>query len=235
MDIEFRRRKLFKNDKKYKYIKKLVLCGFSVLMVAIVTIPIAFAGDLKVPLKKLQEYETARPSLINAGWKPLKFKNRQEWLPSELPEIHYCQQGDGQCEIWLSDGFGKYLHLVTTNDGFAIRTWKIQKSAPEDAIIDNTDKTVAFSLSKSIDEKECRALLRIGMFNGILEDICKFSGDVKNKILNSYNVSGCKTILEQTTVDDMAKDILAETRGRYKDMGSKTFCNSNIEAYKALQ
>lgn len=73
------------------------------------------------------------------------------------------------------------------------------------------------------------------MYNGILEDICNFHGGVKSKILDMYNEAGCRTVLPQKAVDKMAKDVLTDTRDRYKAMGHNAFCNGNIDAYNALQ
>lgn len=89
----------------------------------------AFAKELEIPLKKFEEYQKAKPALLKAGWKPVKFKDNQQ----ELPEIKYCQQGgEGHCGIWLTAGKGKYLWITTTNDGYAILGWKKTKSLPKD-------------------------------------------------------------------------------------------------------
>lgn len=42
-------------------------------------------------------------------------------------------------------------------------------------------------------------------------------------------------ILPQKTVDKTAKDVLVDTKGRYKAMGHNAFCSGNIDAYNALQ
>lgn len=88
---------------------------------------------------------------------------------------------------------------------------------------------------QKIDKKFCGQLLGAGMYNGILEDICNFNGGVKNKLLNLYNEAGCRAILPQKVVDKTAKDVLTDTKSRYKAMGHNAFCSGNIDAYNALQ
>ena len=54
----------------------------------------SYADELKVHLKKGDEYQNVKPALLKAGWKPVEFKENNV----ELPEIHNCQQGGlGQC------------------------------------------------------------------------------------------------------------------------------------------
>jgi hypothetical protein len=89
--------------------------------------------------------------------------------------------------------------------------------------------------SFSADKKLCEDLLGAGMYNAILEDVCNFNGGVKIKIIGIYNEAGCREILPQKIVDEIAKDVLIDTKGRYKAMGHNAFCNGNIDAYNALQ
>ncbi len=87
------------------------------------------------------------------------------------------------------------------------------------------------------DQKKaaCIKILGAGMYNGVLEEVCEFSGGVKNKLLNMYNEAGCRAIVPQKVVDRTAVDVLKDTKARYKAMGRVAFCKGNIEAYNALQ
>ena len=86
-----------------------------------------FAADLPVPLKKGQAYQAAKPALLAAGWRVIDFAAEQEY-----PEIRYCQQGGiGRCGISLTDGTGKYLNIETSNDGYAVLSWKVTSKLPQ--------------------------------------------------------------------------------------------------------
>ena len=102
---------------------------FILLLGAVLVSISGCAKEIDIPIKKGQEYESVKPALLKAGWKPVKFKDTIH----ELPEIQFCQQGgEGLCGIWLTEGEGKYLRIITTNDGYAILEWNRADSLPKD-------------------------------------------------------------------------------------------------------
>ena len=101
---------------------------FFLLLGALLVTLSGCAKEIDIPLKKGEEYESVKPALLKAGWKPVAF----EEVIHGMPEIHFCQQGgEGLCGIWLTDGENKYLSILTTNDGYMILEWKLEDSLPK--------------------------------------------------------------------------------------------------------
>jgi hypothetical protein len=131
------------------------------------------------------------------------------------------------------DGEETYLSITTSGGeppDAEINSWRKVKKKEFRSLATQTN-----SQPKKIDKNFCGQFLGAGMYNGILEDVCNFNGGVKNKILNLYNEVGCRAILPQKVVDKTSRDVLADTKGRYKAMGHNAFCSGNIDAYNALQ
>jgi hypothetical protein len=225
---------------------------------AIAMISISMQVSAKEPLIKIKKgmpYIEARKILLDAGWQtvtahttpngtPVCFKVQEQEDESlanseacNYEEIDSCSgSGMGFCEMIFFDGEKTYLS-ITTDGGeppeAEINSWrKVKKKNFESTVTQDSSPP---KQDKKIDKKFCEKLLGAGMYNGILEDICSFNGGVKSKILNMYNEAGCRSILPQKVVNKMAKDVLTDTRGRYKAMGHNAFCNGNIDAYNALQ
>ncbi|UUM26343.1 hypothetical protein NQU59_11590 [Acinetobacter colistiniresistens] len=60
--------------------------------------------------------------------------------------------------------------------------------------------------------KGCEKILAAGMFNGLLEDICGFEGNVKANLLKMYDKAECRKIIPQATVDQLSKDVVLDTK-----------------------
>lgn len=90
-------------------------------------------------------------------------------------------------------------------------------------------------MAKDQKQDACIKVLGAGIYNATLEDVCKFNGGVKEKLLAMYNEAGCKMIVPQETVKRIAADVLLDTKRRYTAMGHQAFCEGNIDAYNALQ
>ena len=91
------------------------------------------------------------------------------------------------------------------------------------------------AIAKDQKQDACIKVLGAGIYNATLEDVCKFNGGVKEKLLAMYNEAGCKMIVTQKTVERIAADVLLDTKRRYTAMGHQAFCEGNIDAYNALQ
>lgn len=213
------------------------------------------AKELPIKIKKGMPYIDARKILLNSGWQtvtahttpngtPVCFKVQEQEDDSlanseacKYEEIDTCSgTGMGFCGMSFFDGEETYLSITTAGGEppeAEINSWrKIKKKDFESSATQNSPQPKQI---KKIDKKFCGQLLGAGIYNGVLEDVCNFNGGVKNKLLNIYNEAGCRAILPQKTVDKTAKDVLTDTKGRYKAMGHNAFCNGNIEDYNALQ
>ncbi len=91
------------------------------------------------------------------------------------------------------------------------------------------------AIAKDQKQDTCIKFLGAGVYNAVLEDVCKFNGGVKGRLLAMYNEAGCKMIVPQKTVEQVTADVLLDTKRRYKAMGHQSFCEGNIDAYNALQ
>lgn len=83
-------------------------------------------------------------------------------------------------------------------------------------------------------EKECLDIVGAGMYNQLLEGMCNFNGNVSKEIINIYNQSKCPSVLHSVQVENLAKDVLLDTRQRYMEMGKDNFCEANKERYRSL-
>lgn len=83
-------------------------------------------------------------------------------------------------------------------------------------------------------KSSCIQLLGAGMYNGILEERCNFSGGVKERLKTMYTEGGCRNIVPQSVVDSTANDVVQDTEKRYQAMGKKKFCDGNKANYSAL-
>ena len=100
--------------------------------------------------------------------------------------------------------------------------------------------TIAFSLifstvaSAETNEESCLTLLGAGIYNGVLEDVCKFDGGVKDKLKSLYTEGGCRNIVPQEKVEELSSDVLIDSKERFQALGESKFCNGNKEAYYDL-
>lgn len=81
----------------------------------------------------------------------------------------------------------------------------------------------------------CEKILAAGMFNGLLEDICGFEGNVKANLLKMYDQGQCRKIIPQKKVDKLAEDVLMDTKKRIDAYSKHTFCEENMQPYVNLK
>lgn len=121
------------------------------------------------------------------------------------------------------------LVIVAVVSGVGYWGWKQRVSANALA------KQVAAQEASDTQKLDgCRKLLAAGMYNGILETMCSFNKGVKLALNDTYSKLGCRVIVSQKEVDDLALEILKDTRERFGELGKVAFCNGNIEAYDDL-
>lgn len=85
-----------------------------------------------------------------------------------------------------------------------------------------------------IKREFCEEILGAALFNKVLEEVCGFEGGVKDKLKNIYDSGNCRSVVPQTTVDNLAKEVLLDSRDRYKVFGEKKFCEDNLRGYADL-
>ncbi|ALH95593.1 hypothetical protein [Acinetobacter equi] len=90
-----------------------------------------------------------------------------------------------------------------------------------------------------IEEQEeklgfCKEVLGAAIFNSVLETVCDFDGGVKDKLKNIYDSADCREIVPQETVENLSRDVLQDSRDRYKVFGEKKFCEDNLRGYSDL-
>lgn len=83
-------------------------------------------------------------------------------------------------------------------------------------------------------EGDCMFLLKGGMFNGLLENICEFNGGVKKSIMKSYDQANCRAIVSQEQVNSLSKEMLSEIRGDIERNGQDAFCENARSGYEHL-
>jgi hypothetical protein len=107
----------------------------------------------------------------------------------------------------------------------------------------NLTRTIAFSLILSTvanaetnkdKEESCLTLLGAGIYNGVLEDVCKFDGGVKDKLKALYTNGGCRSIVPQEKVEETSNDVLIDSKKRFQILGERKFCDGNKDAYYDL-
>lgn len=85
---------------------------------------------------------------------------------------------------------------------------------------------------QSTNESEiCFKILGAGIYNGILEEVCGFSGGVKDKLKAMYASGVCPEIISEEEISNLSEKILIDTRRRYQAMGENAFCKENKNAY----
>lgn len=95
------------------------------------------------------------------------------------------------------------------------------------------DSTYAASNQDKVNG--CEKILAAGMFNGLLEDICGFEGNVKANLLKMYDQGQCRKIIPQKKVDKLAEDVLTDTKKRIDAYSKHTFCEENMQPYVNLK
>ena len=85
-----------------------------------------------------------------------------------------------------------------------------------------------------LDLNQCKEILGAAIFNGVLEEVCGFNGGVKDSLKEIYEKGQCRYTVPQSTVDTLAKDVLEDSRMRYKAFGEKAFCDANLKGYTDL-
>ncbi|MDA0698199.1 MAG: hypothetical protein O2793_17620 [Proteobacteria bacterium] len=92
-----------------------------------------------------------------------------------------------------------------------------------------------FAASNQEKVKACEQTLAAGMFNGLLEDVCGFEGNVKANLMAMYDQGQCRKIIPQKTVDRLAKDVVMDTKKRMDAYSKHTFCEENMQSYVDLK
>ncbi len=91
------------------------------------------------------------------------------------------------------------------------------------------------SMTKAADKNICMKLLGAAIYNRILEKACDFNGGVAERFRLSYDKNGCRNIISQKIVEKTVKEVMIDTKRRYKAMGNYAFCNGNLDTYNQLQ
>ena len=73
------------------------------------------------------------------------------------------------------------------------------------------------AIAKDQKQDACIKVLGAGIYNAALEDVCKFNGGVKEKLLAMYNEAGCKMIVPQKTVERIAADHVKAMMKTYEE------------------
>ena len=93
---------------------------------------------------------------------------------------------------------------------------------------------VSENKSDGTPEGDCMFLLKGGMFNGLLENVCEFNGGVKKSIMKSYEQANCRAIVSQEQVNSLSKEMLSEIRGDIEHNGQDAFCENARSGYEHL-
>lgn len=95
--------------------------------------------------------------------------------------------------------------------------------------------STSYAASNKEKIKGCEKILAAGMFNGLLEDVCGFEGNVKANLLKMYDRAECRKIIPQSTVDKLSKDVVLDTKKRIDAYSTHTFCEENMQPYVDLK
>lgn len=88
--------------------------------------------------------------------------------------------------------------------------------------------------SQNIQQKGCEEVLGAALFNGVLEDVCGFDGNVKERLKKIYDKNQCRNKVPQNKVDAIIQDNLEDSKVRYDAFGEKKFCEANMKPYVDL-
>ncbi|MFA5920109.1 MAG: hypothetical protein WC856_02310 [Methylococcaceae bacterium] len=88
--------------------------------------------------------------------------------------------------------------------------------------------------AESLQKPACLQFLEAGVYNGVLEDTCGFTGGVKDKLKQVYTNGGCSNIVPPEEIDVSVKNVLDDIKARYQSLGGKAFCEANKKPYYDL-
>lgn len=80
----------------------------------------------------------------------------------------------------------------------------------------------------------CYYFLQGGTYNYMLEQGCGFNGNVARMSFDLYNKANCDSIVSQKAYNKLVKEVLDDTKRRFKKLGKNEFCEGNKSAYDEL-
>lgn len=130
--------------------------------------------------------------------------------------------------------------LINNNPGFyfsrdGMSCYGISSSKEALCHVDDmSERREIHSEAVKTEKNACMKILGAGMYNGILEDICGFDGNVKEKLKSVYANKNCQNIISTEEIQQLSEEILNDTRNRFQAMGEVDFCEGNRNAYYDL-
>ncbi|WP_419204175.1 hypothetical protein [Bordetella trematum] len=234
--------------------KKRIEIALFGIVAAFFSIP-SLAKDLPIKIKKEMEYSEARASLLKSGWQPVvahmaangtpicyevvdldpqddRYADLVDSEACKYEEIEACSgSGMGFCSMKFFDGRKNYLSVITAGgsppDAF-VRSWSLSDKRGDEAEPEQPPQGQATL-------EGCKDVLLAGMYTGVLEDVCGFSGGVKGKLLKTYSDSGCRSIVPQEFVDSAVEQTLKSSRETYKKIGEAGFCREGAKYYNGFK
>jgi hypothetical protein len=82
--------------------------------------------------------------------------------------------------------------------------------------------------------EECRQLLKIGVYQSVVEEQCGFTGNVADKVQIIYSHGRCESVVEQPVIDAVVAEVTAEVQQLYNEGGTEGFCAASVESYQQL-
>jgi hypothetical protein len=93
----------------------------------------------------------------------------------------------------------------------------------------------SFVVAKEDRHDACIKVLSAGVYNEFLEEACGFNGGVKEKLKAMYDRGGCRTIVAQSEVNNIVKEVSDDSFGRFNKLGERKFCDGNRKSYDDLR
>jgi cytochrome c553 len=87
---------------------------------------------------------------------------------------------------------------------------------------------------KKLTKDECRTLLGATFFNRVLEDVCKFNGNVGKKIGLAYIYGRCSEVITEREMSLLGSDVNFYSASDIQRMGLDNFCQQNKKPYYDL-
>jgi len=85
--------------------------------------------------------------------------------------------------------------------------------------------------AEAANAENCLEIARTGMMAGGQNDICKFNGNLKEKLMELYRAKSCGNLVSAADLNKAAEEILDGMRSEYAQSGKKKFCSEARKYY----
>lgn len=93
---------------------------------------------------------------------------------------------------------------------------------------------LATSTNAATKVEKCEIVLKTGVYNQYLEQMCEFNGNVSEKFKQTFNEHSCPTLMTYKEIRKVVGEITEATMNRFTAYGVEKYCNDNLDSYADL-